>query len=60
MHLAIKIFAKSQPQCSQAYRIYGKAGKARGSLILFVTVQPQSFFPGGREGALSFGLALND
>lgn len=60
MRLVIKIFAKSEPQCSQAYKIYGKVGKTRGSLHLFVLVQPQSFFPGGREGAQSFGLALDD
>lgn len=32
VHLVIKIFGKSEPQCSQAYKIYGKVGKARGSL----------------------------
>lgn len=60
MDLVIKIFAKSEAQCSQTYKVYGKVNKARGSLNLFVLVQPQSYFPGGREGAWSFALALDD
>lgn len=31
VHLVIKIFGKSEPQCNQACKIYGQVGKARGS-----------------------------